>query len=350
MGCCCSSDNTHRVMLIDSYLKNVPTTRSIALCGTTGAGKSTIFHQIEMSQGNWYGYNLELETRLDDFLTMLFPHMIRCTVQLCKIVIQTDNSHFIQLKKQMIGGSGYNDINNDRNAHDSFRVVLRFYLSHCTYAYYSGSDENINNVIQAIENGKFNVDYVGIACEVEVITQDIKDAIKYLWNCNVIQYAYKHYHHLYQMMEHLEYFMDKFDMFFMDNHNNDLNWKQITRNDILKLYWDTGRRFLSLDIDSPFKSKRFTRKYVEMEKCTFSIDDCICCCNCNNDPDSNILLDEFKRKASIDTTCLLDRGWKSGNEKRFIHNLINCEAILYVVALDDYCKHLYVLTFLTVEC
>ena len=317
-------------------MESIPITRSIALCGTAGAGKSTIFHQIEMSQGNWNGCNLESETCLEDFLTMLFPHMIQCTVQLCKIVIQTNISPFIQFKEQVIEGNGYNDMTNDSNVHDSFQVVLKFYLSYCTYAYYSGGDENINNVIQAIQNGKFNVDYSGIACALHVITPGVKNAIKYLWNCNAIQYAYKHYHHLYQMMLHLEYFMDKFDMFFVANN---LNWKQITRNDILKLYYETGIARLALNIDSPFKSKRFTRKYVEMEKCSFSIDDCICCCNCNNDPN---ISDEFKKKASIDQTCLLDRGWKGDNQTRLIHCFINCEAILYIVALDDYCKHSYV--------
>ena len=103
MGCC-SSSNDDRV--IDYWLakyEHPRTNRSITLCGTRCAGKSTIFNQIRFSrcEQNQVLNTNRLQRLLVQSQCSLFTYVMVSLLQLCKIVIQTHDSHFYEFKQRL---------------------------------------------------------------------------------------------------------------------------------------------------------------------------------------------------------------------------------------------------------
>ena len=178
----------------------------------------------------------------------------------------------------------------------SYKAVVEFY-----YNFYELWNQD-HVAIDDISLKRLYYMYVS-GGDFDQVSYSLIDHLLYLWKHDEIQYAYDKYKHFHKAMDHLPYFMKRMDKLFatcakIDDDHFDPRQCRAIKEDFLRAY--CGSTWVeSTHIDSPLG---FTAK---------------------------------NREAHV----LYDVGGRVSNRRRWASGaLVNCEAVVFVAALDDYCK------------
>ena len=292
-GCCCTSSDPFGYGYIH---------RNIALCGNTGCGKSTIYRHIFWKLHH-FGTQDPHATIQDDYIALWVLCYLCCgLITLFKTIASQNDRYFthfhVLTRPHLHPTLDYNS----SKLNQAYKAVVEFYYNLCE----SWDRDHQVYTIDRISLEELDPGYISVGNMADGVSYSFLDHLSYLWKNDEIQYAYEKYKHFYQAMNHLPYFMQRMNKLFatcakIDDDRFDPKQCCATKEDFLKVYY--GSTWIKATfIDSPLG---------------------------------------FKRK-TLEEHQLFDLGGRVGRRKRWIHAFANCEAVLFVVALDDYCKKSYV--------
>ena len=349
MGCCQSEDKKNQTPGIVSTAVHW----NVALCGTACSGKKTIFNQLCFKETDFECAALNFES------TIVIP-IFWGIVQLCKIIMTTKDPYFEtfqrKVNKIIITGNPLvdpanatykyiptddNDDDEDEDVINAYIVVINFWYDHFDI---DGSFDNpAPRSIENLENLKIHNGSI-YHYEIEDISRDMFEYFKILWNCQQMQYAYKYYRHLLPFLENLSYFINRMDSvveLIFKNGDDTADFEAFTLNNKDRTMMYIPDRWKEMKIDNPL-----TNKPISNIKLSSNV-------NSNSDindisvVNSRLLVDQRykleKAQWYAPKSTLMVVGGKCKNRDRWIGAFRGCQTLVYVAALDEYCKQSYVI-------
>ena len=327
---------------------------NVALCGTACSGKKTIFNHLCFNETDFDSETLKFGSAI---VTPIYWGII----QLCKIIMTTKDPYFEtfhrKVNKITITGdllvdpvnATYKYIPEDDN--DDDEDVINAYIAVIHYWYHfdihtlNGSPAQWS--IKNLENLKIHNEAI-YHYEFEDISRDMFECFKILWNCQQMQYAYKNYRHLLAFLENLSYFMNRMDSIvesIFRNGDDTADFEAFTGNnkDRMMIYIPHKYKEMHIKIENPL-----TNKPISSINLSSNIN-----INSNSDindisvANSRLLVDQRykleKAQWYAPKSALSVVSGNCSHRDRWIHAFRGCQTLVYVAALDEYCKQSYVI-------
>ena len=294
---------------------------NIAVCGTACSGKKTIYHQLYFNQN-----------APDECIggRIMFP-IIWGIVQLCKIVITINDPYFETFQRKI---NKVSRNNHNYNLDDEYTSSMNAYIKVIAYYYDNFDIESYSQhlhprAIDNLENLEINIWSIYYD-KINDINKDMIEQFKILYYCKEMQYGYENYRHLYPLLENLPYFMNRLDVIVESAFKNgsdraDFEALIATEHDWTKMYMASSYARRER-IDNPLT-------IIRKEKCKEK--------SMNNNNYNNVNYARVRYLRNDDSMVTFVTG-RFARRNRWKYGFDSCQTVVYVAALDEYCKKSYV--------
>ena len=338
MSCCSCVSATPKELERQERLHPHATKLNIAIFGTGCSGKKSICRQLQSINKDSY------DNRHGQ---IVYENIIRSIFLLCQIILANNDSYYKTLQEQITHVQLIQESVTFRDATvpQDRQIVIKSILKVANeWIGYFGLGENIHIA-------QMEVNYSPARETIGYVSKDTLESYKIAFYCDEMQYALKKNKHLYPFLEHIEYFITRIDAIFYDfylKQQNRYNGMNIVNNndievmmcdttfeDLLKSYSTMGG-VLRIDINNPISDRDKKQKDNAWQAMRDAEN--------NHEKREAILarLDLAKWKPSKSTVWCAS-GHTTERNRYWIHAADACGIVLYVVALDQYCKQPYVI-------